>query len=317
MKLDNIKNNIDDAYSGFIKKRNGRLPRGRSFLRHFLKFVDDMRNDYVGQFVAQAAFFTILSAVPFLMIVILCLKYFVVVDLNTVIETINSTFPEQIAVYLSQILNEVFRRSDSVAILSITVIAALWSSSRGTMAIYCGLNQIAGYVRPYNWFSARIVSFFYNIIFIVVIAATAATLIFGNTILSVLSDHIEKLNSPLARVIRLKFPIFFVLLVLAFAAIYTLLPQKKMRFRDQLAGAVTTALGWMGFSYLFSIYVDYFAKFPILYGSLTAIVLLMIWVFICIYILLIGAEINKHIEMGFFKRVHNNVFRKKPNKNNS
>lgn len=315
MKLDQIKDNFDDACNDFIKKRNGKLPRGRSFLRNFLKFIDDMRADYVGQFVAQAAFFTILSAVPFLMLVILCLKYFVVIDLNSVINTINETFPEQVTVYLSQILNEVFRRSDSIATMSITVIAALWASSRGTMAIYCGLNQIAGYVRPYNWFSARIVSFFYNIIFMVVIIATGVILIFGNAILSVLHDNLLTRYAPLARLLRLKFPIFFVLLVLAFASIYTFLPQKKMKFRKQLVGAVTTALGWMIFSWLFSVYVDFFGKFPILYGSLTAVVLLMFWVFFCLYILLIGAEINKHIEEGFFRRVKHNVFERKPRKN--
>lgn len=314
MKLDNIKDNIDEACNDFIKKRNGRLPRGRSFLRHFLMFVDDMRNDYVGQFVAQAAFFTVLSAVPFLMLVILCLKYFVVIDVNSVLSTINNTFPVQVSIYLSQIITEVFQRSESMAVLSITVIAALWASSRGTMAIYCGLNQIAGYVRPYNWFAARIASFFYNIVLMAVIAATGIILIFGNALLSVLDERMMIENNPLTALFRLKFPIFFVLLVLAFASIYTFLPQRKLKFRKQLVGAVATALGWMGFSYLFSIYVDYIAKFSLLYGSLTAIVLLMFWIFFCIYMLLIGAEINKHIEDGFFKRVKHNVFERKPRK---
>ena len=306
-----LRGNIDDACNGFIKKRNGRMQRGHSFLRHYLIFIEDMRNDYVPQFAAQAAFFTVFSAIPFLMVVILSLKYIVPIDINEVHETIRVAFPVQVSGYLSQVINEVFRRSESMAALSVTVFVALWSSSRGTMAIYCGLNQIAGYVRPYNWLSARLASFFYNIVLLFVIAATAVILIFGNALLALWDEKLMIENNPITELFRLKFPIFFVLLVLVFAGIFTFLPQRRMRFARQLPGAVLTTLGWMVFSWLFSVYVDYFSKYSLIYGSLTAIILLMMWIYVCIYMLLIGAEINIHLEDGFFGRLRRNVFKKK------
>lgn len=309
--IDDIKGNIDDAYSGFIKKRNGRMQRGHSFLRHYIMFVDDMRNDFVAQFAAQAAFFTVFSAVPFLMVIILSLKYIVPININEVHETISAAFPAQVSIYLSQVINEVFVRSESVAALPVTVLVALWSSSRGTMAIYCGLNQIAGYVRPYNWISARLASFFYNIILLFVITATALILIFGNSLLGLLDEKLMIENNPITALFRLKFPIFFVLLVLVFTGIFTFLPQRKMSFVRQLPGAVLTTLGWMVFSWLFSIYVDHFSKHSLIYGSLTAIILLMMWIYVCIYMLLIGAEINIHIEDGFFSRLRRNAFKRK------
>ncbi|MCH5211712.1 MAG: YihY/virulence factor BrkB family protein [Oscillospiraceae bacterium] len=280
-----------------------------------IRFVDDMRKDYVGQYAAQAAFFTMLSAVPFLMLVILCLKYFVNVDVNAVTNTIEAAFPLQVSIYISQIITEVFYRSESMALLSITVITALWSSSRGTMSIYCGINQIYGYVRMYNWFAARLASLFYNIVFLAVLIGSIIVLVFGNSLMSFISPENVVIYYPLRLILTLKFPIFFVLFVLAFTAIYTLLPQRKIRFRSQIIGAVTTAVGWMVFSYLFSVYIEQFSRFSVLYGSLTAIVLLMLWMYFCMYMLLIGAEINKHIENGFFRRVGKNVFSKKRGKN--
>ena len=311
MKIDNIKDNIDYVCNDFIMKRRGKAPRFRAFLRMLLKFVDDMRADYVGQYAAQAAFFTILSAVPFLMLIILCLKYFVSVDLTAFIDTIDSVFPSQVSIYVSKIITEVFYRSESMAVLSATAIAALWASSRGTMAVYCGLNQIYGYVRMYNWFSARIASFFYNILIVAVIVATIIILVFGNTLMSFMDSEFVLAHYALVFILNMKFPIFFVLFVLAFTALYKVLPQRKTKFRSHIVGAVATAGGWIGFSYVFSIYIEYFAKYSLIYGSLTAVVLLMLWIFFGIYMLLIGAEINKHIEMGFFKRVKKNVFYKK------
>ena len=315
MMLDDFKDNIDSVWNKFIMKRRGRAPRVRSFLRMLIRFTDDMRKDYVGQYAAQAAFFTVLSAVPFLMIVILCLKYFVNVDVNAVTEMIEAALPLQVSSYISQIISEVFFRSQSMAVLSFTVIAALWSSSRGTMSIYCGINQIYGYVHIYNWFSARLASLFYNIVFLAVLIGSIIVLIFGNSLMSLIALESGVTDHPLRLIFALKFPIFFVLFVLAFTAIYTLLPQRKIRFRSQIIGAVATAVGWMVFSYLFSFYIERFARYSVLYGSLTAIVLLMLWLYFCMYMLLIGAEINKHIENGFFRRMKRNIFHKKSNKN--
>ena len=63
------------------------------------------------------------------------------------------------------------------------------------MAIYCGLNQINGYVRPYNWIAARIVSFFYNIVFVLVIVASAMLLVFGNLLMGI----VYRIPSPFGK----------------------------------------------------------------------------------------------------------------------
>ena len=62
-----------------------------------------------------------------------------------------------------------------------------------------------------------------------------------------------------------------------------------------IPGAMFSALGWLVFSYVFSLYIDNFANMTYMYGSLTAFIILMLWVYFCIYIFFIGAEINKKI----------------------
>ena len=77
--------------------------------------------------------------------------------------------------------------------------------------------------------------------------------------------------------------------------IYKFLPNRRDKFRKQIPGAVFTALGWMVISWIFSVYVDVFQGFSSMYGSLTTIVLIMLWMYFCMYSILLGGELN--IEM--------------------
>lgn len=307
--INNIKDNIDSAKDSFLRKQVQKHPRLAVFINMVFGFVQDMSKDNVGLYAAQSAFFAVLSAVPFLMLVILCAKYFVDVNIVAVTDPIRKAFPAPVSTYIVGIIAEVFYRSQSTALLSATVITTLWTSSRGTMAVYTGFNRIFGYVKRRNWLFSRIASFFYNLMLIAVIVATVVVLVFGNAILTFFDEEYILAHYIIMVVFELKFPIFFVVFVLGFAAMYTYLPQRKTKYRSQLPGAVATAAGWLGFSYLFSLYIMYFSKYSYLYGSLAAIVLLMLWVYFCVYMLLIGAEINKHIENGYFGGVKRRVLR--------
>ncbi|HIU47977.1 MAG TPA: YihY/virulence factor BrkB family protein, partial [Candidatus Avimonoglobus intestinipullorum] len=74
--------------------------------------------------------------------------------------------------------------------------------------------------------------------------------------------------------------------------VYKTFSGKKMPYKRHLPGAVFTTAGWMVFSFLFSIYIENFANYSYIYGSLTAIVLMMLWLYSCMIILLFGAELN-------------------------
>lgn len=307
--INNIKDNIDSAKDSFLRKQVQRRPRLAVFIKMVIGFARDMSKDDVGLYAAQSAFFAVLSAVPFLMLVILCAKYFVDVNIVAVTDSIRKAFPAPVSTYIVGIIAEVFYRSQSTALLSATVITTLWTSSRGTMSVYTGFNRIFGYVKRRNWLFSRVASFFYNLMFIAVIVATVVVLVFGNAILTFFDTEYILAHYIIMVLFELKFPIFFVVFVLGFAAMYTYLPQRKTKYRSQLPGAVATAAGWLGFSYLFSLYIMYFSKYSYLYGSLAAIVLLMLWVYFCVYMLLIGAEINKHIENGYFRLIKRRVLR--------
>ena len=69
-----------------------------------------------------------------------------------------------------------------------------------------------------------------------------------------------------------------------------------MTFKSQIPGAIFSSIAWIITSYIFSIYVDIFKGFTNTYGSLTSIILVMMWVYVCMYIILLGAELNIFIK---------------------
>ena len=274
-----------------------------SLAGYVVRFIDDIFKDKIGVYAAQSTFFIVLSAVPLSMLLILCLKYFINIDLQYVVDVLEGILPTQLAVFATDILSEVFYRTETTALFSTVVITLLWSSSKGTMAIYCGLNEIFGKSKEQSWLRMRLLSFLYNILFVAIIISSIAVLLFGNSIMRLLGEHFLIMNYLITFIMEFKTIIFFVIFVLTFAAIFTFLPQRKDKYRHQLWGAVITAVGWLIASYGISIYITYFPGVSYIYGSLTAVMLLMLWLYFCIYALLIGAEINKHIESGFFRHM--------------
>lgn len=251
------------------------------------RYIDD---ECIGLYAAQGAFFTILSAVPFVMLIAVAVKRFVNIDIEEFILPMLDIFPKNLAEYIAEITAEAVGRSESVAMVSAAVVSMLWSSSRGTLAIYSGLNNIFGTIYPYRGIKARIVSFCYNIIVVFAIIASVVVLM--------------TVNKFFGFVFRLKFLWLFLVLVIVFSAIYAFFPQRKSRYIYQLPGAAASAAGWIIFSYLFSLYIKYFSKFPLLYGSLTAVALLMLWVYFAQYMFLLGAKMNKLL-CSYFGNVKN------------
>ncbi len=285
------------------------IPTNTTVRGYIMEFIDNIITDNVGIYAAQSAFYIVLSAVPFMMLLILCLKYIIDVDLQTIVDTLDRMLPREFAEFGADILSEVFYRTQSTTFFSVAVVSLLWSSSKGTAAIYSGLNEIYGKPKEQSWIRMRLLSFVYNILFVIIIIASIVVLLFGNSITGLLNEQFLLMHYMLRIIMEFKTIIFFFIFMLAFAALFTFLPLKKNKYRGQLWGAAVTAAGWLIASYGISIYITYFPGVSYIYGSLAAIMLLMLWLFFCIYALLIGAEINKHIEQGYFRRLGIRILR--------
>ena len=247
--------------------------------------------DNLTAYAAQATFFIFISIFPFLMLFLNLIKYIPIFNSENA-ETWNLDFMSPtIGELLKNIVVEA-SNTGSGALISITTIAALWACSKGVLGIIYGLNSIYKTTEKRGYVRLRAVAVFYTVAFIAALIVALIFMVFGNRILDVILVNIPVLTSLAEAVRIIRWLVSLGFLVLFFMFIYTVIPERKTKLKNELPGALISAVGWMGFSALYSFYIDNFGNHSSVYGSLTAIVLFLLWLYFCMIILFFGAEVN-------------------------
>lgn len=278
----------------------------KSLVRVIQTFSKKLSDDHVNAFSAQAAYFIIISFFPFLMFLMTLLKY-VPVNYDALYDVFIQAFPELVSTLLIEILNEI-KNSTTGAVISITVVAALWTSSKGFLAIVRGMNGVYSHKETRTYLVLRFWSAIYTLIFAVMIIALLLIFVFGNKISNLFLEKIPILTDFALLIISIRTITGICVLILFFLFIYAVIPNRKSNIISELPGAFISAAGWMGFSYLFSFYIDNMGNYSATYGSLTAIVLCMLWLYSCMYIMFVGAEVNAVLRSAAVKEALKKLF---------
>ena len=106
-----------------------------------IKFILKITGDDLSIYAAQASFFIIISVIPFSMLVLSIIKLFINIDINSILHTINSFAPAAISTFLTETITDLFTKSGSVQVISVTAVSTLWLASRGVMALYTDLTK--------------------------------------------------------------------------------------------------------------------------------------------------------------------------------
>lgn len=261
-----------------------------SIIKLIKQFLKKIQSDNVNAFAAQSALFIMISFFPLIM-VILNLLQFLPISSEEFIELLLQAFPEIFEPYVSEIVNDLYEKS-SGTMLTITLLTSIWSASKGTLSLVRGLNGVYNIEETRNYVILRIVSFFYTISMILLILASLFLLVLGNTLYQLMIGWMPILSTILNLFINTRTILFLCFMVLFFMLIYKALPARKSTLLLQIPGALFSSIAWMLFSYGFSFYFNNYGNYSYMYGSLTAIVLIMLWLYSCMYILFLGGEIN-------------------------
>jgi len=263
----------------------------RAFLLYFKKCIT---NDLITVYAAQASFYIIIALIPFLMLAMSLLQFIVPVDFEEVIMALNKMLPENMHDLAYRILSELSTKS--TGFLSFSAITALWTTSRGAASLQSGVRKIYKSTREKGFILTRWLSIVHTLVFVIIFVAALILLVFGSTITDILSKYFG-----LALIItlfeNLRGLIAVLTFTLFFALMYKFFAGKKVPFKNQLPGAAFSALGWVFFSLVFGLYINSFADYSYIYGSLTALILFSLWLYGCMIIFLLGAEINVLVQI--------------------
>lgn len=273
---------------GIILKRFYRI----TMIQILCKFLVKMKKDRVRAHAAEAAFFIIMSFFPAVMLLLALLQFtpFHSEQIITALETIT---PFEITPALTGMIQSVFDASSGM--VPWTVLAALWAGGKGIMGLSDGLHAVYGAEQKMNYFVIRIRAAAYTILMILAIIISLGVLVFGYWIKDMMEYVFPFLQYISDAMVFVPVTIAIVLLAFLFTVLYAFLPAKKQPVWKQIPGAIFTAVSWAVFSYVFSIYLEFSVHRPVIYGSLTTLVVVMLWLYICMYLFFVGAEMNHYI----------------------
>ena len=256
------------------------------------KAFNNMSEDHISEFSAQCSYYTILSFIPFVILLITLIQY-TAIDQQTLFDVIIKIVPSSMSEFVLGIVREVY--SKSIGTISVSIIFTLWSAGKGLFALIKGLHSVYKIdgEKEKSVIYLRLMSLVETIIFIVLIVLGLVLLVFGNSLKSIIQNHFdifENFNTFLEVLTELAF-IFATFIV--FLMLYKFMPKHKVTFKSQIPGAIFGAVALNVISFVFSKYLYIFKGFSITYGSLTTLMLIMMWTYSCFYTLFLGAELNK------------------------
>ena len=158
-----------------------------------------------------------------------------------------------------------------------------------------GCPRSSGSKKGTSYIYLRIKALLETIMFIFLIVIGLTLLVFGNGVIELIKEHFNGLkNYNIISSIITEVSFIFVTFIV-FLLLYKFMPNHKVTFRSQIYGAIFGAIALNVISFVFSRYLTIFKGFSITYGSLTTLMLIMMWTYSCFYTVFLGAELNKVI----------------------
>lgn len=251
--------------------RSGRIRRILTAFQALLDLNIPLRAAYAGYFI-------VLSLFPALLLVLGSVRY-TGLQVEDLLRLLQHILPEALMAPAQRLIYQAWHSVTGV-LAGLSALTALWSASKGVYGLMSGLNAVYGVAESRSFLYTRAVSVLYALVFWLVVMLTLVLFVLGGWLLELPA---------------LRFVLLAAVQTLLFTAMYMVLPNGRNRFLSSLPGGLLAAVGWLAFSNLYSMYVARFSGYANVFGSLYAIALCMLWLYICMNILFYGGALNRYL----------------------
>ena len=251
------------------------------------------REHHITAFSAQMAFFVFLSIFPLIMF-ILSLASRLNLNIDLIFENIKSIASDDISHFIVNLIDN-YIMTDSLSLLSVSGLTALWSASRGVNALMRSFNMAYGYKETRNFVVLKLTGIYYTLLLIVSIMVTLALPAMGLGFFHFISSYLPLSVTLIDTIYSLRYLLYFMVFIFFILSVHKVLPAGKLKYKDIYHGALFSLVGWYILSRTFSFFVGRFTNYAAVYGSLASIATLMMWLYFTSTVLMIGAELNSVI----------------------
>jgi len=253
---------------------------------------------------AQLSYYFLLALFPLLLFLVTLLGYFAEAGSGMrikILTYLGSVMPGPAVALVRATLDEISSAKGGGK-LSLGILAALWAGSNGMGAISSTLNAAYGVKETRPWWKVILVSIALTIAVSILIVVALALVMYGGRIGDRVATHFGFSAAFTIAWKLLQWPIALIFLMLTFNMIYYYAPDAgeagKRKRKWWAVGTATAIVLWLLVSMGFRLYLHYFNSYSVTYGSLGALIVLMLWFYFTGLAILIGGEINSELEQG-------------------
>lgn len=281
-----------------VRLRNGKA----SLYRILTIFLDKMYDDHIMERGSGVAFnftLSIFPAIIFLFTLIPFIHNWIpTIDSTTTMAFLKDVMPENMFLAATDTISDLLSNTRE-GLLSFGALFSLYLAANGMSALMRAFNSCYRTVETRSFFKTRFIALGLTLILAFVLMISLLFVVAGNLLISYTNELGFFSDSIIYYlVVALRFLIVFLSFYVAISAIYYFAPAIHDRWRFFSLGSFIASLSCVGISFLFSFYVNNFAAYNKLYGSLGTLIALMIWQLILSIILLTGFEFNASVDLA-------------------
>ena len=271
----------------------------RLFSRRLVRAIEGFIEDDMLTYAAALSYQVFLSLFPFLIFLIALLGSLRIPSFfDWLLDQAQTVLPVEAAGVVEQVVGQV-RAQAGGGLVSFGVVVALWSASAAIRMTASALNNAYDVEEERPVWKTYPLSILYTVLFAGMIVGAATLMLIGPQVAEWIAQQVELGSVFVALWSWLRIPVAVVLLMFIVALVYYQLPNIDQPFRFITPGSVLAVLVWIAASFGFSYYVRDFASYGAIYGSLGAVIVLLLYLFISAAVLLFGAEVNAQIYYRF------------------
>jgi len=260
------------------------------------RVVSEVQRDNCLGHAAQLSFYFLLALFPFLLFLTALLAYVPIPNLMDKIFSLMGSIVPGEAVSLVQDNVQYIVTQQRGGLLSFGIAMALWSSSSALTAVMDTLNRAYDVEEGRPFWKVRGLAILLTITISILIVTAMGLLVFGPYLGNWVAEQFG-LGSVFQVVWNLlRWVVIVAFLVLAMALIYYIAPDVEQEWKWLTPGSIFSVLAIIGLSLAFSYYVENFGSYNKTYGSIGAVIVLLLWMYLAGFLILVGGEINSEIE---------------------
>lgn len=188
--------------------------------------------------------------------------------------------------------------------LAFGLVLALWSGAGGVVSIMDALNRCYHVKDNRPFWKQRLVALGLTVAIAALTIVALTIVLYGGDIANFVGAHLGLSALAVMSWRIVQWPIALCFVVMSFALLYYWGPDAKQNWQWITPGSVVGVLVWIGASLLFRVYLHFFNSYSKTYGSLGAVIVLLLWLYISGLAIMVGGEINSEIENAAAKRGH-------------